>query len=101
MLGHLKILTQCGPVFLAPLEYTQALQQRLDAYYRFLARALLTPTGREIWAFHRDGLRALDFPVSARRLSRAMLQQIRQVVLSPPAGQGRPTGPRGRADETS
>jgi glycosyltransferase involved in cell wall biosynthesis len=83
VLGHLKILTQYGPVFLAPDEYAQVLRQRLDAYYTFLARALLTPAGREIWAFHRDGLRALGFPVSVRRLSRAMLQQLRRVVLSP------------------
>ena len=98
VLGHLKILTQYGPVFLSPHEYTQALQQRLDAYYTFLARALLTPSGREIWAFHRDGLRALGFPVSARRLSRAMLQNRlspRQLVKVASLVRA------GRADETS
>ena len=83
VLGHLKILTQYGPVFLAPDEYTRVLQQRLDAYYTFLARALLTPEGREIWAYHRDGLRALGFPVSGRRLSRAILQHVRRVLVSP------------------
>jgi glycosyltransferase involved in cell wall biosynthesis len=102
VLGHLKILTQYGPVFLSPEEYTQVLQQRLDAYYTFLARALLTPAGREIWAFHRDGLRALGFPVSARRLSRAMLQQVRRVVLSPrELGKVARLVRAGRADETS
>ena len=83
LLGHVKILTQYGPVFLEPAEYARALQQRLDAYYTFLARALLTPDGREIWVYHRDGLRALGFPVSTRRLSRAVLEQVRRVVLSP------------------
>jgi len=83
VLGHLKILTQYGPAFLAPSEYQDVLQLRLDAYYTFLARALLTPAGREIWIFHREGLRALGLPVSTRRLMGAMLQQVRRVAFSP------------------
>ena len=83
LLGHLKILSQYGAVFLEPAEYARVLEQRLDVYYTFLARALLTPDGREIWVYHRDGLRELGFPVSRRRLSRAMLQQVRRVVMSP------------------
>ena len=83
LLGHVQILKQYGPVFLEPDEYVRLLRLRLDAYYTFLARALLTPDGREIWVYHRDGLRALGLPVSRTRLSRAMLQQVRRVVLSP------------------
>ena len=83
LLGHLKSLAQYGPIFLDPDEYAEVLRQRLDAYYTFLARALLTPDGREIWVYHRDGLRALGFPVSTARLSRAMLTQVWRVVLSP------------------
>jgi hypothetical protein len=32
LLGHLKILTQYGPVLLKPAEYLGVLQQRLEAY---------------------------------------------------------------------
>ena len=83
LLGHLRILTTYGPVFLAPREYERVMQERLDAYYRFLVRALLTPERREIWRFHRDGLRTLGLPVSRLRLSRALLQQVGQVALAP------------------
>jgi hypothetical protein len=52
-------------------------------YYRFLARAILAPGGREMWQYHRDGLRELGFPISRRRLAGALLRQVRQVLLSP------------------
>jgi glycosyltransferase involved in cell wall biosynthesis len=83
LLGHLKILKTYGPVFLTPEEYGQALEQRLDAYYTFLARALLAPSGSEIRRYHRDGLRDLGFPVSRGRLARALLRQAGRVVASP------------------
>lgn len=83
LLGHLKILKTYGSVYLTPEEYDQALTQRLDTYYTFLARAILTPGGREIWRYHRDGLGELGFPVSRSRLAHAILRQVRQVVASP------------------
>jgi hypothetical protein len=83
LLGHLKILKVYGPVYLAPDEYAHVLQQRLETYYTFLARAILTTGGREIWRFHRDGLRRLGFPVSRRRLAAALLRQMRRVLASP------------------
>jgi hypothetical protein len=55
----------------------------MDAYYTFLARAILTPGAREIWRYHRDGLGALGFAISRPRLARALLRQARQVVASP------------------
>jgi glycosyltransferase involved in cell wall biosynthesis len=86
LLGHLRILTVYGPVYLTPDEYRQVLQQRLETYYRFLARAVLTPGGRELWRFHRDGLRSLGLPVSRPRLVASLLRQMRQVVRSPLTG---------------
>jgi hypothetical protein len=83
LLGHLMVLVRYGPDFLEPAEYAHVLQQRLEAYYTFLARAVFTPDGREIWVYHRDGLRALGFPISNRRLVRALLHQVRRVVVSP------------------
>jgi glycosyltransferase involved in cell wall biosynthesis len=83
LLGHLTILKRYGPVYLTPEEYERVLEQRLDVYYRFLARAILAPGGREMWQYHRDGLRELGFPISRRRLAGALLRQVRQVLLSP------------------
>lgn len=86
LLGHLKILTVYGPVYLTPDEYRHVLEQRLETYYRFLARAVLAPGGREIWRFHRDGLRSLGFPVSWRRFVATLLRQACEVVRSPVTG---------------
>jgi glycosyltransferase involved in cell wall biosynthesis len=83
LLGHLKILKAYGPVYLTPDEYAHVLQQRLETYYRFLARAILTTGGPEIWRFHRDGLRSLGFPINRRRLAGALLRQVRRVIASP------------------
>jgi glycosyltransferase involved in cell wall biosynthesis len=83
LLGHVRILTTYGGVYLTRAEFAEALAQRMEAYYKFLARALLAPGGREMWRYHRDGLRALGLPVSRLRLGRALLRQIRQVVTSP------------------
>jgi glycosyltransferase involved in cell wall biosynthesis len=83
LLGHLRILKTYGPVFLSDEEYGQVLEQRLAAYDRFLARALLAPGGREIWRYHCAGLRELGFPVSRARLTRALLRQMRKIVTSP------------------
>jgi glycosyltransferase involved in cell wall biosynthesis len=83
LLGHLKILRTYGAVYLTPEEYDAALTQRLETYYRFLARAILTPGGREIWRYHRDGLCELGLPISRPRLAHALLRQAGRVVASP------------------
>jgi glycosyltransferase involved in cell wall biosynthesis len=83
LLGHLAILKAYGPVYLTREEYDLVLKERLDTYYTFLARTMLAPGGREIWHYHRDGLRSLGVPFEGRRLARALMRQVRQVLLSP------------------
>jgi len=83
LLGHVKILMTYGPRFLTADEYAAALDQRMKAYYKFLARAVLTPGRGEMWRFHRDGLAALGLPVSRPRLARVLCQQLGQVITSP------------------
>ena len=83
LLGHLAILKTYGPVYLTRQEYDLVLKERLDTYYTFLVRAMLAPGGREIWRYHRDGLRCLGVPFERRRLVHALVRQMRQVLLSP------------------
>jgi glycosyltransferase involved in cell wall biosynthesis len=83
LLGHLAILKTYGPVYLTRQEYDLVLKERLDTYYTFLVRTFLAPGGREIWRYHRDGLRNLGVPLERRRLARALMRQVLQVVLSP------------------
>jgi glycosyltransferase involved in cell wall biosynthesis len=83
LLGHVKILLDHGPRFLTESEYAAALAQRMDAYYKFLARAVLAPGRAEMWRYHRDGLAALGLPVNRLRLARVLCQQLGQVATSP------------------
>jgi glycosyltransferase involved in cell wall biosynthesis len=83
VLAHMKMLKAYGPVYLAPDEYERVVRERMATYYRYLARALLTPARREIWKYHGEALAALDFPVRRRRLARAMLAEGARAALSP------------------
>jgi glycosyltransferase involved in cell wall biosynthesis len=83
MLDHVKMLQIYGPVYLTPDEYRRALDERMQVYYKFLARALLTPARREILAYHREGLGKLGLPVPRRRLVRAMLEELGRAALTP------------------
>jgi glycosyltransferase involved in cell wall biosynthesis len=85
LLGHMKMLKMYGPVYLTPDEYEHVVQERMDVYYTFLARALLSPARREILRYHGDGLCELGFPVQRLRLARAMLGQCGRAVLAPAA----------------
>ena len=83
LLGHLRILLAYGPVYLSPGEYGRVLEERLELYYKFLARALVAADRDEIWRYHTAGLRELGLPLSRRRLVRAMLQEIGRAALRP------------------
>jgi glycosyltransferase involved in cell wall biosynthesis len=83
LLGHMKILMRYGPMFLAPDELAHTIEERMDAYYTFLARALLSPARREIWRYHTDGLRQLGLHVDRARLARASGRQLRRAALAP------------------
>lgn len=81
--GGLRILQTYGPVYLTPAEYDHVLKQRLLLYYKFLAQALVTRAGREVWEYHRKALSELGFPFSWRRLLGAMLLHVRRIALAP------------------
>ena len=83
LLGHLRILKMHGRAYLTADEYERVLEERMDAYYTFLTRTLLSPARRQMWRYHRDGLRDLGVPLSRGRLFRAILQQLLQSALSP------------------
>jgi hypothetical protein len=81
LLDHLKMLVRYGRVYLRSEEFDLVVQERLEAYYRFLVRALLSPDRAEIWRYHTEGLRRLGFPVHHRRLAGAFLRDLRDALL--------------------
>jgi glycosyltransferase involved in cell wall biosynthesis len=83
LLAHMKILTSYGRVYLSADEYERVVEQRMDVYYKFLARALLSPARQEIWEHHTRGLAALGIAVRRDRLTRAILGELGRAVLAP------------------
>jgi glycosyltransferase involved in cell wall biosynthesis len=81
--GRLKILMRYGPLYLSREEYEKVLAQRIGEYYRFLAQALVSRAGPEVWGHHRDALRELGIPFSRWRVVRALLGHAARVVMSP------------------
>lgn len=83
LLAHMKMLHAYGPVYLEPHEYDRVVQARLRVYYKYLARAIFTPAGREIWVHHRDGLAPLGIRLRPRRLVAAVLAELGRAALTP------------------
>lgn len=83
LLAHMKILAGYGRVYLTADEYERVMKQRTDVYYKFLARALLSPFRREIWQHHRSGLAALGIVVRRERVARAILEELGHAAMAP------------------
>ena len=81
LLDHLKMLTQYGRVYLTSEEFDLVVRERLDSYYQFLVRALLSPARDEIWRYHTEGLRRLGFPLRHWRLLVAFVRDLRGALL--------------------
>lgn len=71
-LEELMLLKEYGPVYLADKEYKERLEQRLDRYYRFLARSVFEGKGKEFWNFHKNGLESLGFQFSWGKTAKKM-----------------------------
>jgi glycosyltransferase involved in cell wall biosynthesis len=81
LLDHMKMTMKYGRAYLSAEELDRVVQERLDAYDRYLVRALLRPARREIWRYHTEGLRALGFAVRYGRLLRALGREVGRGLL--------------------
>ncbi|MBI2216287.1 MAG: glycosyltransferase family 2 protein [Candidatus Rokubacteria bacterium] len=81
--GNLRILKRYGPAFLSQAEYRRRLDQRMDEYYRFLARRFLTGCGRDVWDYHVRALASLGCPLSGTRLATAIVTDLVRLLASP------------------
>jgi glycosyltransferase involved in cell wall biosynthesis len=81
--GSMWILKRYGPVFLSAAEYRCRLDDRMDEYYRFLARQLLTGRWREVRDYHTSALASLGSPLSRRRLAAAVLADLARLLENP------------------
>jgi glycosyltransferase involved in cell wall biosynthesis len=65
---ELMLLKEYGPIFLTMKEYSDRIEQRLDKYYRFLAKNFGENKGRDFWDFHKSKLENLGFKFSLKRV---------------------------------
>lgn len=65
---ELMLLKEYGPIFLTDREYRERIEQRLDKYYRFLAKNFLENRGKDFWDFHKKTLENLGFQFSFKRV---------------------------------
>lgn len=90
----LVILKRYGRCYLTETEYTRLFEQRLDAYYRFLARNIVRIAIRddrhqlhEFVDFHRRSLARVGCRLSAYRLARGLAEALRR--SGKPRGNGK------------
>lgn len=76
-------LTRYGPRYLSNDELADAIEKCLDDYYNFLAEQVYRGRTKEFWAFHRDKLRVLGYPLRKFRLVTAAASYAMQVASSP------------------
>jgi glycosyltransferase involved in cell wall biosynthesis len=81
--ANLWILKRYGPAFLSHAEYRRRLEQRMEEYYRFLARRCLTGCGKDVWDYHVRALASLGCPLSGARLAAAILADLVRLLGSP------------------
>lgn len=72
----LRMLLEYGPIYFNREEYTEVFNDKLRKYYRFLARNVLRPLGKEFWDYHRRGLEKIGYPFNLLRLIKALLSEV-------------------------
>jgi glycosyltransferase involved in cell wall biosynthesis len=81
--GNLWILKRYGPLFLSEGEYRARLAERMDEYYRFLARRVLVGRRRDLWSYHLHALASLGCPLSPLRLGRTVVAEALRALARP------------------
>ena len=69
ILANMKLFVQFAPIFLNEQEFSQALNQRMHRYYKFLANSFWEGRDLAFWRYHQDGLRTAGYPLNYFRLS--------------------------------
>lgn len=81
ILEELMLLVEYGPVYLNKDEYSQALSQRMDKYYKFLSKSIFEKTPENFWKFHREGLKNLNLQLSKTKLASGALREFVRRLL--------------------
>ncbi|MBE9513436.1 MAG: glycosyltransferase family 2 protein [Chloroflexi bacterium] len=82
ILGKLAVLTKYGPGCLGSKEYEERLGQRMQGYYAFLGRTVLERGKKEVWNYHREGLKNLGFSLSWAKLAGATIIELYRKIVN-------------------
>jgi glycosyltransferase involved in cell wall biosynthesis len=82
-LGTLEILTKYGKTYLSNEECKQCLKKILNDYYAFLAAKVFYNDEKEFWAFHSTALKRIDYSLSLRKVSKAVLSDLCDLLFNP------------------
>ena len=83
LIGSIFPLFRYGEEFLAPDVLQHRRRQRLDEYYRMLARGALRLEGVKFWRFHREKLALLGLSLNPARVAWAVLVDILNRLTCP------------------
>jgi glycosyltransferase involved in cell wall biosynthesis len=83
ILGSLSALVIHGPIYLTRDEYELRLEQRMNQYYKVLAKNFLRLREKKFWEYHREKLANLGHPLSHIRLSKAVLREVLESLSRP------------------
>lgn len=84
LLDRLITTVKYGPVYLDRAEYDACLQTLEAGYYEFLAERALQPDRASFWAYHRDGMKAIDYELERGKYRRqrvlAVLRRLKRFL---------------------
>jgi glycosyltransferase involved in cell wall biosynthesis len=84
-LDALRTLIEFAPDFLTEAEQRRRVDEWLSVYFEKLAVGCVNLRGRQYWSLHRNGLSELGFSIYDRRLVRAVVEKVLDLVLNPKA----------------
>jgi glycosyltransferase involved in cell wall biosynthesis len=76
-------LLEYGEKFLSKDERDKRLGQLMRDYYMFLASSAINFRERQFWAYHKERLKTLGYPLSVTRLSKAIFVKLLDLLLNP------------------
>jgi glycosyltransferase involved in cell wall biosynthesis len=92
--ANISDLIQYSGKFLSTEEREFRLKQLMDYYYGFLAISALKFREPKFWAYHKERLSELGYPLSQAKLARAMVTTVFGLLLNPKSAFEKLTGSR-------
>ncbi|MFO0752906.1 MAG: glycosyltransferase family 2 protein [Thermodesulfovibrionales bacterium] len=83
MPGYLYLLKKYGPVYLPAEEFGKRWEAKLNEYYRFLGKSVLSFRERQFWEYHKKALEAMECRLGRGRLAVAVLIEVLDILLNP------------------